>query len=253
MVIPWYGEASGVPETLVRLREALASLTEEGGYEIIVVDDGSPVDVAAAALEAGADQAIRFPANRGKGAAVRAGVLAAKGRTVAFTDADLAYSPEQLLRLLAVMEAGADMVVGSRRHMDTTDLLRQRRLREVSGQVFSILTAALLLRGRVRDTQCGLKAFRADVASVLFTRCRLDGFAFDVEVLYLCERYGLRVREVPVEVTNSDVSSVHVAVDAVRMVRDLLTIRRRAAGRASDLTAEERRRLAPAGRGRHTA
>ncbi|MDQ3569233.1 MAG: glycosyltransferase [Actinomycetota bacterium] len=225
VVIPWYGEASGVADVLERVRSALKPVAEEGGYEIVVVDDGSPEDVAAAAREAGADQAVRFPHNRGKGAAVRAGVLAARGRTVAFTDADLAYPPDHLLRLLAAVEAGGEMVVGSRRHEEATALVRGRRLRELSGRVFSLLAAVILLRGKVRDTQCGLKAFDAYAARWMFSQSAVDGFAFDAELFYLAGRSGLRIIEVPVSVANPTSSTVHVGQQSLRMLTDLVRIR----------------------------
>ena len=150
-----------------------------------------------------------LPVNRGKGAAVRAGMLAARGRTVAFTDADLSYSPDHLIELLEQVEAGWDVVVGSRRHDDTTTLVRARRVREIGGRAINLLTRIVLL-GKYRDTQCGLKAFRSDVAQVIFGHSRIDGFAFDVEVFHLVEAYQLSLAEVPVRVVNSSRSTVHV-------------------------------------------
>src|SRR5687767_11343201 len=158
LVVPTYNDAEGIGPTVRRLRSALGSL--DGGFELLVVDDGSSDDTATAARQAGADRVLVLPENRGKGAAVRAGVLEARGRTIAFTDADLAYPPDQLERLLQEVEAGWDVVVGSRHHVQTTTLVRARRLREVSGRVFNLLTQAILL-GAYRDTQCGLKAFRS--------------------------------------------------------------------------------------------
>ena len=233
VVVPAFGEQERIGETVARLRRAVDL---DGGVEIVVVDDGSSDDTAGAAGQAGADQVLRLAVNKGKGAAVRAGMLRARGQVRAFTDADLAYSPQQLIRLVKEVEAGWDMVVGSRRHVDTTTLVRARRLREVSGRAFSVLTRLVLLR-EVRDTQCGLKAFSAHAAEALFSRSRLDGFAFDVELFYLAERYGFRVREVPVELANSDVSSVSVGWDGVRMLRDLLRIRRWAATGSYDVEA----------------
>jgi glycosyltransferase involved in cell wall biosynthesis len=165
------------------------------------------------------------PQNRGKGAAVRAGVLVATGRTIAFTDADLAYAPVQIGALLRDVESGWDMVVGSRRHANTTTLVRARRVRELGGRVINWLTHAVLL-GHYRDTQCGLKAFRSDAAHALFERAQIDGFAFDVELFVMAERWGLSVTEVPVQVENSTRSTVNVVRDASRLVRDLFRIRR---------------------------
>ena len=163
--------------------------------------------------------------NRGKGAAVRTGVLAATGRAIAFTDADLAYAPEQLEGLLEIVESGFDVVVGSRKHEMTRTLVRAGRLREIGGRVINRLTHAVLL-GNYRDTQCGLKAFRAEAARVIFERSKIDGFAFDVEVFVIAERNGLTLAEVPVTVVNTTRSTVRVVRDAVRLIGDLFRIRR---------------------------
>jgi putative flippase GtrA len=221
VVIPAYKEGPRMAGTVRTLRESLTGVETE----IVVVDDGSGDDTADAARAAGADRVIVQPRNRGKGAAVRAGMLAARGRTIAFTDADLAYPPAQLKTLLAEVESGWDVVVGSRRHVDTTTLVRGRRLRELSGRLFNLFTLLVLL-GQYRDTQCGLKAFRSDVAQRVFGASRVDGFAFDVEVFHLAERFRLSLKEVPVELANTDTSTVRVGVEAVRMVRDLMRIRR---------------------------
>jgi dolichyl-phosphate beta-glucosyltransferase len=211
-----------------RVREAVGPSVGADDLEVVVVDDGSGDDTAARAEAAGADRVVVHPDNRGKGAAVRSGAAVARGRTIAFTDADLAYDPGHLLVLLDRIEEGWDVAVGSRRHTDAVTLVRARRLREVGGRVINLLTQAVLL-GHYRDTQCGLKGFRADVAPVILGQGLIDGFAFDIELFHLVERYGLSMVEVPVQVENSDVSSVHALRDGVRLVRDLFRIRRYAA------------------------
>jgi glycosyltransferase involved in cell wall biosynthesis len=225
VIVPAYAEAGRIGASVAALRDALRPVAVEGGIELIVVDDGSPDATAEEAARAGADEVISLPANRGKGAAVRAGMLAARGRTLAFTDADLAYSPDQLLTLLAKVEEGWDVVVGSRRHVETTTLVRARRVREVGGRVFSLVTGWLVL-GQERDTQCGLKAFSADAARRIFSRGQLDSFAFDVEIFLLARRWGLKLAEVPVAVQNFDASTVRLSSDAWRMVLDLWRIQR---------------------------
>jgi putative flippase GtrA len=229
VVVPAFLEEARIGATVAALRAAVAPHDIE--TEIVVVDDGSTDGTAAAARAAGADQVVVLPENRGKGAAVRSGVLAARGRTIAFTDADLSYPPVQLVRLLHEVESGWDMVVGSRRHVDTTTLVRAGRLREVSGRLFNLLTLVVLL-GQYRDTQCGLKAFRSDVAHRLFSATRIDGFAFDVELFHLAERYRVSLAEMPVEVVNIEASTVRVGIDALRMIRDLVRIRRLASAGA---------------------
>lgn len=225
LVVPAYGEEEAIGATVERIEAELGSkVRAQGGFELIVVDDGSPDDTAGAATRAGADSVIRLQPNRGKGAAVRAGVMAARGRTVAFTDADLSYAPAQILTLMTQVEAGWDVVVGSRRHTETRTLVAARRLREIGGRVINLFTSVVLL-GQYRDTQCGLKAFRSDVARAIFGLSRIDGFAFDVEVFHLVERHRFTLVEVPVEVENSPRSTVRVARDATRLVRDLFRVR----------------------------
>ena len=223
VVVPAYREER-IGRTVARLRAELDEIALDGGLEIIIVDDGSHDGTAERAVVAGADQVIRQPVNRGKGAAVRAGVLAATGRTVAFTDADLSYSPDQLIGMLHEVEAGWDVAAGSRRHTDTTTLVKAGRLREIGGRVINLITHAVLL-GQYRDTQCGLKAFRSDVGRLIFSHSHVDGFAFDVEVFHLIERYRLSLTEVPVRVENSSRSTVNVVRDALRLIRDLFRIR----------------------------
>lgn len=226
VVLPAYREKGRIGEAVRRVRATFDAAGDE--VEIIVVDDGSDDGTAEEAGTAGADQVLVHPHNRGKGAAVRTGVLAAGGRTVAFTDADLAYAPDHLIELRDRVEQGWDVVVGSRRHTETITLVRGRRVRELGGRVINVLTQAILL-GRYVDTQCGLKAFRSDVARSLFERTRIDGFGFDVELFHLVERDRRSLLEMPVRVANTGRSTVRVVPDALALVRDLLRIRRAAA------------------------
>ena len=224
VVVPAYEEAAGIGATVAAIRSALADVAAEGGLEVIVVDDGSSDGTVDAALAADADQVVVQPANRGKGAAVRAGVLAARGRTVAFTDADLSYSPDQLLRILHAVEDGWDVAIGDRGHPEARTVVRTSKLRQVGSRVINLLGYVVLL-GSFRDTQCGLKGFRSDVGRFLFSRMRTDGFAFDIELLHLVERHELSLEQVPVAVSHSERSTVRVARDAARLVLDLFRMR----------------------------
>ena len=234
VVIPALDEAPRIDGTIAAVREALAAVAASGGLEVVVADDGSTDGTADAALAAGADQVVVLPENRGKGAAVRAGVAAARGRTIAFTDADLAYSPDQLLRVLSEVERGWDVAIGNRRHPDTTRVQGAGMLRDVGSRAVNVLAMAVLL-SHPHDTQCGLKAFRSDTAKQVFALGRVDRFAFDIEVLHLLERHGWTIAEVPVRLSMGERTTVRLARDTVRLVRDLWRIRRWSATGAYEL------------------
>ena len=227
VVVPAYREADRIAATVSRIRTELASVVEPADLEVVVADDGSDDGTADAAVAAGADVVVRLDHNRGKGAALREGVRAASGRTVAFTDADLAYAPSQVAGLLETVESGYDMVVGSRRHAGSTAVVGAGRFRQAGGRLVNLATHALLL-GQYRDTQCGLKAFRADVARALFDATTIDGFAFDVELFHLAERWRLTLAEVPVQVEHSERTTVRALRDGLAMLGNLVLIRQRA-------------------------
>lgn len=224
VIVPALDEEAGIGATVRAIRAALAELAASGGLEVIVVDDGSVDATAVAALAAGADQVVVLPENRGKGAAIRAGMAAARGRTIAFIDADLAYSPDQLLRVIGEVESGWDVAVGNRRHPDTEQVQGAGRLRDLGSRAVNLLAMGVLL-SHPRDTQCGLKAFRSDVAATVFALGRVDRFAFDIEILHLVERHGFTVAEVPVRLRMGERSTVRLVHDTLRLLRDLWRIR----------------------------
>jgi len=242
VVLPAYRAAGLVADSVARLRRELSEL--EGDLQIVVVDDGSGDGTAQAARDAGADLVVELAENQGKGGAVRAGMLAANGRARIFTDVDLAYPPHQLLDVLEAIEAGADVVVGSRRHNKTTTVRGAPRLRELGSLVFNVFTHVVLL-GQYRDTQSGLKGFRSDAADLLFSLARIDGFAFDVELLHLAERYRFALVELPVVLDNIDDSTVSFLADTLAMIRDVFRVRRWSAqgeydiGEAKERTADQ--------------
>ena len=238
LIIPTYEEADRIAATLAVVDSDLrSSLANSEDIEVIIVDDGSKDDTSGIAKRAGADSVIRLEQNQGKGAAIRAGVREANGSVVAFTDADLSYNPKQVLELVELVEKGYDMVVGSRQHIETTNLVRAGRFREIGGRIINVATFLLLL-GQYRDTQCGLKAFKSKVAKSLFSAGTIDGFSFDVEPFHLAERWNLSLIEVPVEVENSQRSSVNALRDGFLLLLDLVKIRQRArSGRYPDYLA----------------
>lgn len=227
VVVPAYQEAGRIGDTVTALRAALAGVDADGGAEIVVVDDGSADGTAGAARAAGADVVVELGLNCGKGAAVRAGMRASSGEVVAFTDADLAYAPDQLVGLLGEVERGSDLAVGDRRHPESVAVTAPSGLRRAGSLAVGLLRGMLRL-GRGRDTQCGLKAFSRPAAGAVLEASVMDRFSFDVEVLFLADRLGMEVRQVPVEVVNSDVSSVRVVSDGWELALDMIRIRTRA-------------------------
>ena len=235
VVLPAYQAEHLVGTAVAEMSAALAGseAIAGGGVEIVVVDDGSDDDTAGAARRAGADVVVEHPANRGKGAAVRTGMLAARGRIRLFTDVDLAYPPGQLNSLINALDRGADVAVGNRRHAEARTITRSSRLRAATSRMFNIFTRLVLLR-RYRDTQCGFKGFTGSAAETIFCRSVIDGFAFDVEVLYLAEHLGLDTVEVPVTVDHSADTTVRITAQSASVLADIWRIRHRAAAGAYD-------------------
>ena len=230
IVIPAFDESARLPETL---RSALAFLDGDGrGAEIVVVDDGSTDDTAARAEElARADprvRVVRLPRNLGKGAAVRAGVLASTGARVLFTDADGSFPFDQVRRLDAALDAGADIAVGSRTVRGWDTAVETHPVRKVVGRVFRALVRSLAHAG-VEDTQCGFKLLDGAAARDVFPRLRMRGYSFDVEMLVIAARRGYRVTEVAVTCTHHAGSKVRIVRDGARMARDVVLIRLNAA------------------------
>jgi len=229
IVVPAYREEKRLPATLERLPREL----EAAGlapFEILVVDDGSPDGTAGVAREAAArDPRIRVfvtPVNRGKGHAVRAGVEAARGAWILVTDADLSTPPADARRLFDAASAADGLAIGSRRMRGARILVRQPLHREILGFVFAGLRRILVLPV-LRDTQCGFKVFRTDVARRLFAQAREDRFIYDLEILLLARVAGLRIPEVPVRWSDDPRSQVHAARASGEMSLGLLRLARR--------------------------
>jgi glycosyltransferase involved in cell wall biosynthesis len=219
VVVPAYNEARRLDESL----PPLVDFVGRAGAELVIVDDGSDdgtAEVAAAHL-AGLPEAkiVRLALNSGKGAAVRAGVARARGRSIVFMDADLATDLHDLPALLSGLEH-ADVAIGSRVVPGAT-VNGATGARVRMGRAFNRLTRTVTGLD-LRDTQCGFKAFRAPVAQLLFHLAVVDGFAFDVEILALARRIGYRVAEVPVHWHAVAGSRVDVVRDPARMMRDVL-------------------------------
>jgi dolichyl-phosphate beta-glucosyltransferase len=207
IVIPAYNEAARLPATLGHIVAYLERQAQDA--EILVVDDGSRDGTAERAFEASAGRAhvLRNERNRGKGYSVRRGMLAASGARRLMTDADLSTPIEELPPLMARLDAGDDIAIGSRAIAGARVEVHQPLFRESVGRVFNLLVRLLALPG-LHDTQCGFKLFTAVAAGEAFGAARLDGFCFDVEALYIARLRGRRVVEVPVRWRNDDATRV---------------------------------------------
>lgn len=227
VIVPVYNEELSLPETLRRLK---AYLDLKGpDWEVVVVSDGSTdgTDTIAAGAAARDERirAVRFERNRGKGAAVREGVRQARGRHILFTDADLSAPIKESEKLIDALDAGADVAVGSRAVRGSGCDVRQSVKRHLVGRVFNALVRAILGLP-LGDTQCGFKAFKREAAEPLFAAQTLEGFGFDVEILYLAYRRRMRVVEVAVMWSQGPRSKVRLFRDSYNILLDLFRIRR---------------------------
>lgn len=229
IVLPAYQEARRLPPTL----ERLAALGAELGlpWEVLLMVERGSDGTLEIAREFAAGHAgfvaVDSGVQRGKGFAVRSGMLRARGEIVFYMDADLSVPLAEVRPFLAHFAAQPEVavLVGNRQHAGSRITRAQSWLRRTMGQTFNrVLQAAAL--APVRDTQCGFKAFRREAAQAIFARQKLDGFAFDVEVLLLAERLGYRVADRPVEWINSPESKVQLVRDSLRMLGDALRVRR---------------------------
>ncbi len=233
VVIPVYNEERNIPETLRRI-EAFLSL-KGVSWEVLVVSDGS-VDKTGERIEALLKTKPQFPLkflrsdiNQGKGYAARRGMLDARGRYVLLTDADLSAPVKEVDRLIEALEKGVDVAIGSRAIRTKDCDVRQSLGRHISGRVFNFFVQLLVLPG-IHDSQCGFKCFTHEAAQKLFSAQKLDGFSFDVEVLYLARKFGYKIAEVPVMWSQGADSRVSLLRDSLRMLKDLFKIKRLHAG-----------------------
>jgi len=227
VVVPAYNEADRLEQGMARLAAVLdAGIVPRGTTEVLVVDDGSTDGTDRRAHELlrafAPSRVVRLPHNGGKGAAVRAGMAAARGTRVAFMDADMSIDPEQLGSLVAALDHAA-VAIGSRalggESIDYGNLTRN-----LMGRAFNRLVNTVTGVG-LADTQCGFKAFAAPAGKLLFHLGVIDGFAFDVELLHLAQRLGLVVAEVPVTWQHVADSSVRPLSDPLSMLADLVASR----------------------------
>ena len=237
VIIPAFNEENRLPITLGETMDYFVRRGEP--FEILVVDDGSR-DATPAFVERFAHththpaclgvKRLSYGGNRGKGYAVRYGMLRAQGDLRLFCDADLATPVEEYgIILKAMRDSEAAIGIGSRPLRESNLMVHQPWYREMLGRGFNKAVQALAVPD-ISDTQCGFKIFTAQAAEDVFSRCRLDGFAFDCEALYIACRLGYKIAEVPIRWSHKDGSKVNMLRDGLRMLRDLSTVRWRHRG-----------------------
>lgn len=230
VVVPAYNEAA----RLLRTLDSTAHYLEQRNtlYELLIVDDGSADNTGETARTWACArpnvQVLGYATNRGKGYAVRHGVLRAHGDRILFMDADLATPIEELPKLEAALSQAA-VAIGSRPLRESRLLVRQPWYRELAGRLFNKGVQLIATPG-IQDTQCGFKLLEREAARQIFSRCVLNGFSFDVEALFLARRLGYRIAEVPVDWSHQEGSAAFASKTAflargLGMVRDLVRIR----------------------------
>ena len=228
LIIPMYNESAIISDAV----QTFSSYMEKRfvDWELIFVDDGSSDgcgDVVAAASEKDSRiRLCRYTPNRGKGHAVRTGVLAAQGDIVLFTDCDNAYGEDAVGNLAdAICESGADIVVGSR-NLSKDGYDGYTFLRKLASKTY-IKVIALAAGFKLTDSQCGIKGFRSSVAKKIFSNCEVDRFAFDLEVIMIATKLGATIAEMPVKIINHRESTVHIFRDSIKMLRDVHSMKKR--------------------------
>lgn len=227
IIIPAYNEESRIGDSLLKLHSFL--LTKNYDYEIILVDDGSNDNTIAEAgksalAKEGRLKIIRNGRNKGKGFSVRNGIMNSRGRYILFSDADLSTPIEEADNLFYYIKQGYDIVIGSRAVKGSNVKIHQVWYREIMGKTFNLFVKSSLIK-EFNDTQCGFKLFKGDIARGIAVLMKIDGFCFDVEMLYLANLKGYRIKEAPVTWYNSPKSKVRPFIDSFKMLTELIFIK----------------------------
>jgi dolichyl-phosphate beta-glucosyltransferase len=223
VVVPVFNGADLIGRGVELLVEALEP--RPGSWEIVVVDDGSTDGTAARVPPSSRVRVVRLPENLGKFGALRAGMSAADGRCRIFTDADIPYDLEALAYIESLVNGRGFHVVVGDRTLDASAETKPRPWPRAAASVAFTALVRLFVTGGLFDTQCGLKGFRGDVADNLFPLLTVDGFAGDVELLYVALKYNLELRRIPVRLRRHDASSVRFGAHAPGMLREVLRLR----------------------------
>lgn len=229
IIIPAYNEENRIGPTLSGIYNFLKNKNYD--YEVILVDDGSIDKTVVTAqgsefAKANKLKIIRNGINKGKGFSIKNGILNSNGQFILFTDADLSTPMEEADKLFNYIEKGYDIVIGSRSISGSDVKVHQPFYREKMGRIFNFLVSILLMSG-FNDTQCGFKLFKGSIARELGRELTINGFCFDVEMLYLAKRKGRKIAEVGIVWENSPQSKVLVINSSLSMFLDLFKIKKR--------------------------
>ena len=226
LIIPAYNEEKRILPTLEKVYSYLSK--QDYSFEIIIVDDGSTDETVKIVKNFIKNKrmvnVLTNGENRGKGFTVKNGILSAKGNYIFFTDADLSTPIEELEKCIPHLTDNFDIVIGSRSLPESNIEIRQPFYREKMGKIFNLLVKMFLLKG-VIDTQCGFKGFKKDAVKNIFNRSVIDGFSFDVETIFLAQKYKFKIKEIPVRWRNSELSKVSPIKHSLQMFFDLMHIR----------------------------
>ena len=226
LIIPVYNEEKRIKLTLGKCISYFKN--KKIDYEIIIVDDGSTDKTRLIIKDYLSEnkniKLTKQRKNKGKGYSVKEGMLLANGDYLLFSDADLSTPIEEIEKFIKVMKKGYDIVIASRNMKDSIIPIKQPFFRKFLGQVFPFIVNLLILPG-YKDTQCGFKLFKKEVAIKIFSKQKINDFGFDVEILFIAKKYGYKIKEIPVIWSNSLVSKVSPLLDSIRMFLDILKIR----------------------------
>lgn len=226
IIFPAFNEGERLAPTLDKVLSYVSQ--QHWKTEIIVVDDGSTDNTAEVVRRYSRNNPIvrlvQNPGNRGKGYSVRNGMLNARGDLLLFSDADLSSPITEAPKLLAAIEKGTDVAIGSRWLKSEVQTLRQSVIRQLFGRMYNLLLR-VFLGLNYKDTQCGFKAFTREAAGLIFSAQTIERWGFDAELLFLARAYGLRVAEVPVEWAHTPASKIRPIRDGIQMFGEVLTIR----------------------------
>ena len=232
VVVPIYNEEERIGPSLIRIVDYFAE--KDYRYELILVMDGCEDNSAEICkgllkkmkgrLENCSVNFLESMENHGKGYSVRKGCLFAKGKYVLFMDADLSTPVEEVEKLIAYLQDGFNIAIGSRAIRGADVVVKQSIIRRSMGKIFNFFVR-MITGMDYHDTQCGFKCFDSTAVEIIFNRLKIDGFGFDVEILYLAKQFNLKVKEVPVRWFNSPKSKVRIIADSVEMLLSILKIK----------------------------